>query len=206
MKHIIRELVEAAVLALMVFFFIQLSIQNFRVEGFSMQPTLADDDYLMVNKLGYTKIDLARLSRLVPFWEVEERDEKYLPFAHPPERGDVVVFDAPTRPQDFVKRVVGLPGEKITIISGIVYVDGVGLDEPYLKGPASQLSMSCTPLTQSSGCVLAEDQYFVLGDNRGSSNDSRDWGPVPLENMVGKVWFVYWPFPDLPFLDKILPD
>ncbi len=207
MKHILRELIEAAVLALLVFFFIQVSVQNFRVEGFSMQPTLQDDEYLMVNKLGYFKIDLERLSRLVPFWEVDGEKAKYIPFAHPPERGDVIVFDAPNRPQDFVKRVVGLPGEKVTITDGIVYInDDQKLEEPYLTGPRAKFNMACVPLTESSGCVLREGEYFVLGDNRASSNDSRDWGPVALEGIVGKVWFVYWPFPDLPFLDKILPD
>ena len=206
MRHIIRELVEAGLLALFVFFFIQLSVQNFRVEGFSMRPNLDDNEYLMVNKLTYAKIDLARLARLVPFWDVEETNEKYLPFAHTPERGDVIVFDAPTRPQDFVKRVVGLPGEKVTIVSGVVHINGKVLDEPYLSTSKSQISMTCTPHTQTFGCVLQENEYFVLGDNRASSHDSRDWGPVPLENIVGKVWFVYWPFPDLPFLGKFLPE
>ena len=82
MSHIIRELFEAVVLALVVFFVIQISIQNFRVEGLSMQPILEEKQYLMVNKLVYLKFDLQRLSRLIPFWSVEKKVEKYVTFAH----------------------------------------------------------------------------------------------------------------------------
>ena len=81
MSHVIRELLEAVVLALLVFFVIQLSVQNFRVEGSSMQPTLDSGEYLMVNKLPYFRIDVARLSRLIPFWDVESPEHKYLPLA-----------------------------------------------------------------------------------------------------------------------------
>ena len=199
MWHIARELLEAAVLALLVFFFIQISVQNFRVEGHSMRPTLDGGEYLMVNKLSYFRLDMERLSRLVPFWDAENQRPNYLPFAHPPERGDVIVFHAPTRPsRDFVKRVVGLPGEKVEISGGTVYVNGAPLDESYLSRPDLTDSMECIPKLEEFDCTLQDKQYFVLGDNRGSSNDSRDWGPVPLDRVVGKVWFVYWPLSRLP--------
>ena len=199
MGHIIRELLEAAVLAVLVFFVIQISIQNFRVEGHSMQPTLDGGEYLMVNKLPYLRIDMRRLARLVPLWDVGGPEQKYLLWSHPPERGDVIVFHAPTRPQrDFVKRVIGLPGERVEIRPGSVYVDGVRLDETYLEESNISGSMDCIPNLGLVDCTLQEDQYFVLGDNRGSSNDSRDWGPVQLETIVGKVWFVYWPLTNLP--------
>ena len=191
MSHILRELLEAIILAVVVFFVIQISVQNFRVEGRSMQPTLEDDDYLMVTKAAYFKIDMQRLARLVPFWDVAEPEEKYLPFSHPPERGDVVVFHAPsTPPKDFVKRVVGLPGETVEIKDGRVHINDVPLSESYL--PISR------PLDSMDAVELDTDEYFVLGDNRPSSNDSRDWGPVPLTDIIGKVWFVYWPWSKLP--------
>ena len=204
MSHIIRELLEAVALALVVFFLIQISVQNFRVEGHSMKPTLDGGEYLVVNKVPYLRLDMQRLARLVPFWDVEENERKYFPFSHPPNRGDVIVFHAPTRPKrDFVKRVVGLSGERVEIKGGAIYIDAVKLDEPYLKDSDLSGSMECTPKTERSNCILGEGQIFVLGDNRRSSNDSRDWGPVPLENLVGKVWFVYWPLSKLPFLGGI---
>ncbi len=200
MSHVIRELLEA--LALLVFFVIQLSVQNFRVEGSSMQPTLDSGEYLMVNKLPYFRIDVARLSRLIPFWDVESPEHKYLPLASPPGRGDVIVFRAPPSPdRDFVKRVIGLPGERVRISGGEIFVNGERLDETYLAESDLRRDMDCVPNTL--GCVLAEDEYFVLGDNRDHSNDSRDWGPVRLEVIVGKVWFVYWPLNNLPFLESL---
>ena len=202
MSHVIRELLEAVVLALLVFFVIQLSVENFRVEGHSMQPTLDSGEYLMVNKLPYFRIDMVRLSRLIPFWTVEGPEHKYLPLAHQPDRGDVIVFRAPTSPdKDFVKRVIGLPGERIRVSDGQIFVNGERLDEKYLAESDLRRDMDCVPNTL--GCVLGEDQYFVLGDNRDHSNDSRDWGPVQLEEIVGKVWFVYWPLNNLPFLDSL---
>ena len=205
MSHIVRELLEAVVLALLVFFVIQISVQNFRVEGHSMRPTLDGKEYLMVNKLSYLRVDMKRLSGLVPFWDVEGEEDKYLPFAHPPRRGDVIVFHAPIKPdRDFVKRVVGLPGERVEIRAGTVYINGVKLKESYLAGSNLTGSMDCIPKLSSFSCILQEDQYFVMGDNRGSSNDSRDWGPVGLENIVGKVWFIYWPLSRLPFLGAVV--
>ena len=153
----------------------------------------------MVNKIAYFRVDMERLSRLIPFWDVENNGGRHLPFSHPPERGDVIVFDAPTKPErDFVKRVVGLPGERVEIKAGVIYINGTKLDEPYLDTVTSKRSMDCIP--RSANCKLREGEYFVLGDNRNSSNDSRDWGPVRLETIVGKVWFIYWPLPSLPFL------
>lgn len=183
MTSIVREFLEAIVLALVVFLLIQTSVQNFRVEGSSMQPTLESGQYLLVNKLVYLRIDTERLSRIIPFWKVDYSNEDFA--VHPPERGEVVVFRFPKDPtRDFVKRVIGVPGDRVEIHNGTVFVNGQALKEPYLT------SHDHSNMNQ---VFLGEGQYFVLGDNRAGSNDSRNWGTVPTENFLGKVWIIYWP-------------
>ena len=185
MSRFLKESVEAATLALLVLFIFLFSVQNFRVEGSSMKPTLEEGQYLFVNKLVYLSVDLQRLSQLIPFWDVAEPKEIFL--FHPPRRGEVVVFRSPLNTKrDFVKRVIALPGEQIEIREGLVYIDGEPLEEVYLKDIDTIL-----PRGREN---LSDREYFVMGDNRPGSNDSRDWGPVPLENVVGKVWCVFWPF------------
>ena len=191
MTRAVREIVEAIVLALIVFLLIQGSVRNFKVDGSSMHPTVEGGQYLLVNKLVYFKLDTARLSRIIPFWHVDQSSAHFA--IHPPKRGDVIVFQFPVDPsKDFVKRVIGLPGEVVQMTDGQVYIDGVPLAEPYLPGP---------DLTTRQPTHLGEKEYFVLGDNRRSSNDSRSWGPVPEENVLGKVWVVYWPFSQFQLLD-----
>lgn len=183
MSSIVREFLEAIVLALVVFLVIQTSIQNFKVEGSSMHPTLEGGQYLLVNKLVYFRIDEERLSRIVPFWSVSEGDQNFA--VHPPQRGEVIVFHFPRDPRrDFVKRVIGIPGDVVEIRDGVVFVNGEALDEPYLTGRDK---------SNMGRLVVGEDEYFVLGDNRRGSNDSRNWGTVPEENILGKVWIIYWP-------------
>ena len=187
MYKLLKEFTEALIMALVLFPLLQVSVQNFKVEGSSMAPTIQPGEYVTVNKLTYLKVDIARLSRLIPFWDASDKADVF-PFYNGPKRGNIIVFQAPQDPsRDFVKRVIGLPGEKISIKGGVVYIDGQPLDEPYIKA-------SLTRETQDYG-ILGEDQYFVMGDNRRFSNDSRNWGPVPLENIVGSRWFNY----NLPF-------
>lgn len=193
----LRELLESILFAVIIFFFIQSSVQNYRVEGSSMLPLLEEGEMLLVNKLVYNSVDMQRLSRLVPFWESKEKSPVYI--FHPPNRGDVVVFHFPLDlTREFVKRVIGLPGDQVEIKSGVVYINGWELPEPYLS-PAISKQHSMASIK------LSKDQYFVLGDNRAASNDSRNWGAVPKENIVGKVWFVYWPASNLRFF-KFLPE
>ena len=178
-----KELLEAAVIGMVIFVAIQSALVNFRVEGSSMQPTLLPGHYLMVNKLVYFQLDTERLGMIVPFWQPQEPGEPYL--GRTPRRGDVVVFDYPEDPRrQFVKRIIGEPGDLVSIDAGRVSVNGAVLDEAYL-----------TELGNSSMHTVALDdgEYFVLGDNRRGSQDSRHWGPLPSDHIIGKVWAVYWP-------------
>jgi signal peptidase I len=193
MSRVVMEIVEAVVLALIVFVIIQGSVRNFKVDGNSMQPTLDAGQYLLVNKLVYFKLDMARLSQIIPFWKVDKPSTHFA--IHPPQRGEVIVFRFPRDPSiDFVKRVIALPGEVIEIRDGTVHIDGVPLDEPYIT------ARDTSTLQRRE---IGEKEYFVLGDNRRSSNDSRAWGPVPEANVLGKVWVVYWPFSQIQLLDTV---
>ena len=192
MNRVLRELLEAVVLALIVFMVIQTSVRNFKVDGSSMNPTLEGGQYLMVNKLVYFQLDMVRLSRIVPFWKVDRPDRRFA--VHPPQRGEVIVFQFPRdTSKDFVKRVIALPGDTIEIRRGKVIINDSFQEEPYITRKGSS---SMAPLR------LKTKEYFVMGDNRRSSNDSRSWGPVPESLVLGKVWFVYWPFSSLRVLNN----
>ena len=102
---------------------------------------------------------------------------------HPPQRGDVVVLDLPAEPEDLIKRVIGLPGETIELNAGVVYIDGQPLKESYVRPSPGNLPAR----------KLGADEYFVMGDNRGNSKDSRIFGPIPRESIVGRAWIIYWP-------------
>lgn len=161
---LLREFLETAILTLLIFLLVRAVVQNYRVKGSSMEPNIHDGQYLMVNKA----------LNLFPL-----------------QRGDVVIFVAPPRPRDdFIKRVVALPGETVEIRQGRVYIKRPEwkefrlLDEPYVPHFAVY---SYGPAT------VGPDQYFVLGDNRGNSDDSHSWGMLPRKNIIGKAWLSYWP-------------
>lgn len=188
MTAALREIIEALALALVAFILIQASIQNFRVEGSSMSPTLEGQQYLLVNKLIYTQVDLARLARILPVWSVDPDLPAQL--LRPPRPREVIVFHAPEDPErDFVKRVIGAPGDEVEIVDGQVLVNGAVFPESYRQAEVDDTD-NVEPF------YLEEGEYFVLGDNRRYSNDSRDWGVVPEENIVGQVLLVYWPLAD----------
>lgn len=136
------------------------------VSGDSMVPNFHTGDYIITNKL------LMKLSQ--------------------PKRGEVIVLQNPRNSdQVFIKRVVGLPGESIKVSQGLVYINGQVLDEPYL--PQGTLTSGQQFLTEDEEIVVPDDQYFVLGDNRGESSDSREWGPITSQLVVGQALFRYWP-------------
>ncbi len=115
--------------------------------------------------------------------------EKVSYYVHPPERGDIIVLRLPNRRSDpLIKRIIGLPGETVEITDGSVYINGELLDEPYLNQNTYQ---GMPPR------VVPDNEVFVLGDNRGFSNDSRAFGFVPFSDIVGRAWFRYWPLSDI---------
>lgn len=159
-KSILREFVETIVFTLLIYLLVRTFLfENYRVIGRSMEPTLENDQFLVVNKLGY---------RL-----------------HEPRRGDIIVFnDRGTGNRKLIKRVIGLPGEILGIRDGQVFINDRLLEEPYITIPGN---------TSQPPSAIPEDQYFVMGDHRTNSSDSRSWGVLPRERILGKAWISYWP-------------
>jgi signal peptidase I len=185
-----REIVETGIFAVLMFLAVRAVVQNFRVEGLSMDPTYESGQYVLVNKAVYGRLDLKAISDLVPFWQSDEQP-KYL--FHGPHRGEVVVFQPPlpnSNERDFIKRVIGVPGDHVEIKDEQVFVNGQLLDEQYIRG----VRTAC--FGQWCDVTLGADQYFVMGDNRPNSSDSRYWGPVTGDKIIGKAWLIYLPFSD----------
>lgn len=152
------DILETVVLSLLLFLAINAISARIRVDGYSMEPTLLNGEFVIVNKMAYT------------FGE--------------PRIGDVIVFHYPRDPeQEYIKRVIGLAGDTVSIANGQVRVNGNLIDEPYISAPPRYESEWLVP----------PDSLFVLGDNRNNSSDSHNWGPVPMKNVIGKALFVYWP-------------
>jgi signal peptidase I len=188
----IREIVETLLLAAVIFVGVRLVVLNFRVDGHSMDPNLDNQEMLLVNRNAYVHFDLNNLRNLLPGKDHEGQDIVY-PFA-PPERGDIIVFNPPVPEADkpYIKRVIGLPGDHVTFQKGEVFVNGQQLDEPYIKEGIT----NCRREEYCDVTVPAGD-IFALGDNRQNSSDSRVFGPVKVDAIIGKAWFAYWPMDDV---------
>ncbi len=194
----VRELTETLLLAVLIFMAVRASFQNFKVEGQSMEPSLEDGEYLIVNKLSYTTLDLGIFDWL-PFYDAGDQSVRHLWSS--PSRGDVVVFRAPTSPsRDFIKRIIGVPGDTVEIdeATGTVKVNGAALQEGYIQGSTHCSTADCrweipgasTP--EALARCGSDACYFVMGDNRQNSSDSRQGWLVPEENIIGKALITYW--------------
>jgi signal peptidase I len=159
---LLRELVETVVLALILFLVIRQVIQNYRIESHSMEPNFYEGQFVLVNKLAY------KLGE--------------------PDRGEVLVFHNPGNPdEDYIKRIIGLPGDTVEVVGDTVMINGQELPEPF---PHNQ-----NPEGSYSGPTIVPDgTLFVMGDNRPNSSDSRRIGPIPEDLVVGKAWLRVWPF------------
>jgi len=181
------ELLQTIVLTLAIFLGVRSIVQNFRVEGASMEPTLQTGQYLLINKATYFHVEGTPFDKVLPVTHQGSSDFLF----GGPQRGDVVVFRAPTQPdKDFIKRVIGLPGDTILVKNGTVYVNGEPLDESYIHYPATY-----TYPFDGQPRQVPDGNYFVLGENRPNSSDFHLSYSAPTENFVGKAWISYWPPP-----------
>jgi len=159
LKSLLRETLETVVLAILIFLVIRSLVQNYRIEGQSMKPNFQHGQYLLVNKLAY---------RLGEY-----------------RRGDVIVFHYPNNPsQDYIKRVIGLPGDTVEFQDGVLIVNGLSVEEPYEQVPIARNIEAQT---------VAPGFLYVLGDNRPASSDTRTWGQLSQEFVIGKAWLAIWP-------------
>jgi signal peptidase I len=162
------DVFETLLLSVILFVGINMISARIRVDGASMEPTLVSGEYVIVSKLNY------RFGT--------------------PQRGDIIVFHFPRDPkEEYIKRVIGLPGDEVQVRHGSVYVNGQPIDETYLKVTTNYNGTWNVP----------ENQLFVLGDNRNNSSDSHDCGTVPMDYVVGKAILVYWPPPAWGLIDHI---
>ncbi len=195
MRTAIREAIETIALAVLLTLLFQATIQLFEVQGPSMDPRLATGDRVFVNKALYMEVDANRVGRFLP-WVDSEPGQAWHPFGEPA-TGDIVVFRFPNdETQSFVKRIIGMPGDTVGVQRGTVFVNGEPLDEPYVVHDSNE---TLPPF------VVGEAEYYVMGDNRLQSNDSRNWGPVPEDNIIGRAWVGYWPLDRFSALVSRLP-
>jgi signal peptidase I len=162
------DIFETLVLSVVLFVSVNIISARIRVDGDSMVPTLISGEYVVVNRMSY------RLGN--------------------PHRGDIIVFHFPRNPaEEYIKRIIGLPGDVIEVMNGTVYINGQPLDESYLD----------VKVNYTGKWEVPQGQLFVLGDNRNNSSDSHDWGTVPMNYVVGKAVMVYWPPPEWGLIDHV---
>jgi signal peptidase I len=178
----ILEFVQSIVLALAVFVLLYLFVaQPNEVKGNSMLPNFVTGEYLLTDKLTYNFSD--------------------------PKRGDVVVFKAPsTEPCaedecEYIKRIIGVPGDRIMVMGGQLYLNGQVLDEYFL--PSDFVTDSGSFLAEGVEVVIPNDQYLCLGDNRSHSRDGREFGPIDKSLIVGRAFFKYWPVGSVGLVPKV---
>lgn len=172
------DILQTIVFAISIFLFIYLLVlQPHKIKGASMEPNYPDGEFLLTDKVTY----------------------KF----NEPERGDVIVFKAPpTYEDEFIKRIIGLPGDRVSIESGKVHINGKTLNELYLD--AQLITSGGSFLSEGEKIMVPKDQFLVLGDNRPYSSDSRAWGFVSKDKITGRAWFIYWPPPNVGLVEEII--
>ena len=185
-RSIFHEIVETTLLSLLLYLVISTLIGRFEMHQVSMEPNLHEGQRVIVSRLG------SLLSPLLAKTVYAADQNHVMPFQ--PRRGQVIVFnplDGGTIP--LIKRVIGVPGDTLEIAKGAVWVNGKRLEEPYVHGLSTSCSRNCGPMT------LGPDTYFVMGDNRPNSQDSRSFGPVGGDRVIGRVIMRYWPLNKIEF-------
>ncbi|QQS38550.1 signal peptidase I [Candidatus Woesebacteria bacterium] len=171
------DTLEVVVFAVAIFLFVYLIVlQPHKIKGASMLPNFQDGEYILSDKLSYR------------FGE--------------PKRGDVIIFEAPgANGDEFIKRIIGLPGEKVAIKENKLYINGNELKESYL--PSTFDTLPGAFLQENEEKVIPENSYFVLGDNRRHSSDSRSWGFIEKDVITGRAWIIYWPTDELGKIEDV---
>jgi signal peptidase I len=171
------DILEVVVFAIAIFLFLYLLVlQPHKIKGQSMEPNFHDGEFLLTDKVTY------RFSQ--------------------PKRGDVIVFKAPgTNNDEFIKRIIGLPGEKLSINNGKVNINEKTVEEGYL--PDTLLTEGGMFLKEGQAVTIPENHFFVLGDNRIASSDSRTWGFITKDEITGRAWVTYWPPPKLGVIESV---
>ena len=184
-KSLVREYAEAIAFAVLLALVIRtLVVQAFTIPSGSMMDTLLVGDYILVNKFLYGPV--------IPL------SDSHLPGIRDPRRGDIIVFKYPQdEKRDFIKRIIGTPGDRVLIRGHTVIVNGEPLVEPYMKETQASVARADPPgyCGYAYGCeatTVPLDSYFVMGDNRDNSQDSRYWGFVRREKIKGKAFLIYW--------------
>lgn len=174
---ILIDLVETLVIAGAIFVVIYAFLfRPFQVNGQSMFPNYHNGEYILTNLIGL------KLGQ--------------------PTRGEVVVFESPIdKEKDFIKRVIGVPGDKVMVSGGYVFVNGIKLDESNYLAPDVK-TYGGNFMSENEEVIVPENSYLTLGDNRNASSDSREWGFVPKEKLIGKSFFVYWPLNEMRLVEK----
>jgi signal peptidase I len=185
-KSVFREYAEAAVIAILLALFIRtFVVQAFKIPSGSMEPTLLVGDHILVNKFIY--------GVKIPFI-----NKTMIPIGTP-KRGDVIVFIYPVdTSKDFIKRVIGLPGDRVEIVDKTIFINGEPYqdDHGYYSGPGGNLPGASIRRAPFGPETVPNNNLLVLGDNRDHSSDSRVWGFVPLSSVKGKAFIIYWSWPN----------
>lgn len=178
---------ETVLVVMVLYVALRIFLIPYQVDGASMSPDLRDGERVFVHRMAYTHFDSGALWNALP-WAHRDGHDDVFSFG-PPERGDIIVLEPPTTSgEPYIKRVIGLPGEQVTFREGLVFINGQALTEPYIEG-------AITSCVHGPWCSLTvpDDAVFVLGDNRQDSTDSRFFGTITYDHIIGQAVFSNWP-------------